>query len=53
MTEYLESGMVPITSIWGSAWIIMSWLDYVSLCVEDCDLDNSSATYDDITLTTL
>merc|ERR1719245_2253518 len=54
ITDYLEAmnqafdyGMVMIMSYWGDTWDTMNWLDRMTGCTGDCDV-NGHAIFSDI-----
>lgn len=53
MTKYLNESMTLIFSQWGSSRDTMTWLDGMTSCNEDCNLDAAVSTYSDIKITTL
>lgn len=53
MTDHLKNNMVLVMSQWGNTYQTMQWLDGMTGCQGDCDLDGASSTYSDIKINTL
>jgi hypothetical protein len=47
-TDTLNKGMVITVSQWGNSYGTMSWLDGMTGCSGDCNLNGTSSTYSDI-----
>ena len=52
MSSALRDGMVLTFQLWGSSWLTMSWLDFMTLCYGSCPT-TSQVTYSDISITSL
>ena len=53
MTEYLEEDMHMIFSQWGSTRDSMSWLDGMTECNEDCNLEAANTIYSNLKIKTI
>ena len=50
MSEALREGMVLTFQLWGSSWLLMSWLDFMSGCFGSCPT-SSKVIYSNISIT--
>ena len=52
MSEALRQGMVLTFQLWGGSWLLMSWLDYMTLCEGVCPM-SSRVVYSNISIEAL
>ena len=48
-----NDGLVPIISLWGNSYDTMAWLDSMTGCTGDCDINAASSTFSDFKINTL
>ena len=52
MSAALRRGMVLTFQMWGGSWLLMSWLDYMTLCTGSC-AETASVVYGNISIAPL
>lgn len=53
MTDHLAADMAMIFQSWGNSWWLMSWLDFMTLCLGSCKLEETVAIFSDIKIKSL
>lgn len=53
MSKPLDAGMVMVLSQWGNTYERMKWLDSMTGCTGDCDIDGAVITFSNISIESL